>query len=54
MNSDWSVEFSDDVQHDLAKFDKVIRRRIIEKLDWPKRTIFVHYIDNRSRVYRRK
>lgn len=30
----WRLEFSADAEHDLAKLDKAIRQRIIDKLDW--------------------
>lgn len=30
----WRLEFSVDAEHDLAKLDKGIRQRIIDKLDW--------------------
>ena len=32
--SAWKVEFRPRAEGDLSKLDKVIRRRIIEKLDW--------------------
>ena len=30
----WQLEFSVDADDDLAKLDKIVRQRIIEKLDW--------------------
>jgi mRNA interferase RelE/StbE len=30
----WLLEFTLDAEHDLAKLDRKIRRRIIDKLDW--------------------
>lgn len=30
----WSLEFSPDAERDLARLDGVVRRRVIEKLDW--------------------
>lgn len=30
----WQLEFSVDAEDDLAGFDKTIRQRIIDKLDW--------------------
>jgi len=30
----WSLDFLPEAEQDLAKFDRQIRRRIIDKLDW--------------------
>ena len=30
----WSVEFSKKAEEDLAKIDRPVRRRIIQKLEW--------------------
>ncbi|MEK7621994.1 MAG: type II toxin-antitoxin system RelE/ParE family toxin [Patescibacteria group bacterium] len=30
----WSIEFKPETEHDLGGLDWIIRRRIIEKLDW--------------------
>ncbi len=30
----WSIEFLPEAEKDLVKFDREIRRRIIDKLDW--------------------
>lgn len=30
----WALEFSDTAESDLAKLDRPIRRRILEKLEW--------------------
>jgi len=30
----WSVEFTSDAEEDLAKIDRMSRKRIIQKLEW--------------------
>ncbi|MBI4094621.1 MAG: type II toxin-antitoxin system RelE/ParE family toxin [Candidatus Liptonbacteria bacterium] len=30
----WSLEFSREAEEDLARLDRPVRRRIIDKLDW--------------------
>ena len=30
----WAIEFSKDAEKDLARLDKEVRRRIIDKLEW--------------------
>lgn len=34
MAAQWSVEFSAEAERDLAKLDRQVRRRIIDKLYW--------------------
>ncbi len=30
----WSVEFTRDAERDIAKLDRSVRRRVVEKLEW--------------------
>ena len=32
--SPWSVEFTEESEHDISLLDKSVRNRIIEKIDW--------------------